>query len=86
METKKTLIINCSGCGDRLTEPGGLLFGPPDICGYTEKMHACGDCWREILRHFPMCPECGERGVMDEVPKGGCAVCGNLPSDVDVGV
>lgn len=38
------LEVHCSRCTRRLTEPGGLLFGPPqgDRC---EKRHLCATCY-----------------------------------------
>jgi hypothetical protein len=31
-------------CGAELTEPGGLLFSPPDGFNRVTKIHLCPDC------------------------------------------
>lgn len=46
--------VNCSWCGDALTEPGALLFSPPDSCGKVRKAHVCVGCWEAYpLPHQP---------------------------------
>lgn len=40
------LRINCSACHQTLTEPGGLLFGPPDEEDQSHKQHLCQRCYR----------------------------------------
>ena len=32
-------------CQKELTEPGALVFGPPDAEGNTKKYHVCTDCF-----------------------------------------
>lgn len=42
--------MRCDRCPttfDPETEPGGLLFGPPER-GLCEKLHLCPECYREI--------------------------------------
>jgi hypothetical protein len=48
-----TLPINhCNGCGEMLTEPGGLLFSPPDVLGRVDKLHLCVDCFDLVVAPF----------------------------------
>lgn len=42
-------LPDCSFCGAPQEAPGGLLFGPPDAEGRCQKLHACLDCWPEVL-------------------------------------
>lgn len=39
----------CDRCGEKLTEPGGLLFGPPNEHGDCRKWHLCKLCYRDII-------------------------------------
>lgn len=39
------LVICCSRCGQKLEEPGGLLFDPPDKEDTVVKYHLCRGCW-----------------------------------------
>ncbi len=42
------LLIHCAHCSQLLTEPGALLFSPPDKNGKTEKHHFCIACFQKI--------------------------------------
>lgn len=45
-DTQKTLFIFCRKCGDRIVEPGALIFTPPTEGSYAvEKWHICASCW-----------------------------------------
>lgn len=37
--------IDCYVCHQTLTEPGALLFSPPDENGVCVKHHFCVKCW-----------------------------------------
>ena len=39
------MIITCDFCHKVLTEPGGLLFSPPDKDGMVRKKHICKGCF-----------------------------------------
>lgn len=43
--TRKVLRVECGCCGKVLTEPGGLLFGPPEEDDRTKKTHLCAWCF-----------------------------------------
>ena len=46
------LIIKCDLCKTELTEPGALLFSPPEIDSIpmkTVKYHICTECYDFIL-------------------------------------
>lgn len=46
--------VNCSWCGDALTEPGALIFSPPTQLGAVWKDHVCVDCWEAYpMPHQP---------------------------------
>lgn len=40
--------ITCDKCGCELTEPGGLIFSPPDN-RLSEKYHLCTGCWMRLV-------------------------------------
>jgi hypothetical protein len=43
------LSVACDRCGNLLTEPGALVFSPPQAdCQQVEKYHLCVSCWAEI--------------------------------------
>ena len=42
----------CERCGQTITEPGALLFSPPDNHNRTYKHHICPKCYREIIEQF----------------------------------
>lgn len=54
--------VDCFFCDRELTEPGGILLGPPNTLGLCEKAHICVDCYDEIdikrayLHNDPMTP------------------------------
>lgn len=44
-----SLEILCDRCGAPLDEPGGLIFGPPNMVDqYCEKLHVCEPCYRYV--------------------------------------
>jgi len=45
------LDVKCDGCWEELTEPGAVVFGPPDQRGRSAKLHICVGCW---CRMFPL--------------------------------
>lgn len=47
-EEKTGLEIDCYMCGERITEPGALVFSPPDGME-TTKYHICKDCWPSVM-------------------------------------
>lgn len=42
------LEIPCDKCGEVLSEPGALLFSPPDASSQCTKIHLCVWCWQEL--------------------------------------
>lgn len=46
------LKINCDYCDKELTEPGALIFSPPDEDGRVWKFHKCVDCWVFYLEEW----------------------------------
>jgi len=42
--------IWCDLCGDELTEPGALIFSPPNERHRVGKFHICTDCWADLGR------------------------------------
>lgn len=40
------LQIECNVCHEELTEPGALIFGPPDRNDMVKKYHICVKCWK----------------------------------------
>lgn len=38
----------CDWCGAELTEPGAILFGPPDASDKVRKRHLCVECYTAI--------------------------------------
>jgi len=49
------LKVNCDVCHKEITEPGGLLFSPPDkITGSVWKYHICNSCYSPIAHDLFM--------------------------------
>lgn len=53
---KKDLQIKCYMCKSLITQPGALLFSPPELLedngvliDYCQKFHACIDCFQSII-------------------------------------
>ena len=46
---ERGLLIACDVCAEVLTEPGALVFGPPDSEGRTQKKHVCVRCLPVLL-------------------------------------
>lgn len=50
-----SISLKCDGCGQELTEPGALLFGPPmpttdgKTSSVVAKRHVCGACYPALL-------------------------------------
>ena len=40
-----SIVVVCSRCDDELEETGAILFGPPDIQGFSHKDHLCQSCY-----------------------------------------
>ena len=49
-----SLHIHCDFCGELLSEPGSLLFDPPDEGGKSRKRHICVGCPCYPLMGFVM--------------------------------
>jgi hypothetical protein len=45
----KGLEIQCVRCAGFLTEPGALIFSPPDKDGFCNKFHYCTSCYKDLL-------------------------------------
>lgn len=41
-------VVTCFYCNEHLTEPGALLFGPPDDEGTVIKRHICVRCYPTV--------------------------------------
>lgn len=41
--------IDCMICEEALTEPGALLFSPPDVWSACRKLHLCNDCYENVI-------------------------------------
>lgn len=39
----------CDYCDEELTEPGALMFAPPNEFAMSRKWHLCVACWRKLL-------------------------------------
>jgi hypothetical protein len=56
---------SCDGCGDPLTEPGALVFSPPNLSGQCWKKHLCTRCYDGfyvwLCRQRPVGGEKGSR-------------------------
>lgn len=48
------LIVECTICGEELTEPGAVLIGPPDDKSQCIKEHICVGCY-PVLQHTISC-------------------------------
>lgn len=46
------LEFYCAKCGDRIEEPGALLFGPPNPASHVRKDHICRTCYVDITSTF----------------------------------
>jgi hypothetical protein len=44
-----SITVQCRRCGDELSEPGALLFSPPDRMDEVVKIHLCGSCYAATL-------------------------------------
>ena len=44
------LDVHCDSCLSELTEPGGILLGPPDADGKVSKIHLCVECIKPVTR------------------------------------
>ena len=42
------LKVHCDVCEKELSEPGALLFGPPNDVARTLKRHLCVSCYRHL--------------------------------------
>lgn len=49
-EPKKSMVVRCNSCLAILTEPGALLFTPPDAIGQCLKIHWCVRCYRKYTQ------------------------------------
>lgn len=43
------LKVECDMCDDELTEPGALMFAPPNEMGVCRKLHLCRKCWSAMM-------------------------------------
>ena len=41
--------LSCSACDEPLTEPGALLFSPPDESDSCKKLHLCATCYKRTI-------------------------------------
>lgn len=56
------LTVECDACGGELTEPGALIFSPPQTVRgrdmtfpmMTQKFHICPGCWINEVQHVVM--------------------------------
>lgn len=46
--TSSAPLLDCYFCHKPQTEPGGVLFGPPNAEGCCRKVHCCVRCWGNI--------------------------------------
>ena len=56
-------------CGQTITEPGALLFSPPDNHNRTYKHHICSKCYREIIEQFIFYKERGNTKIDKQAKK-----------------
>jgi len=47
------MIVRCNWCLAILTEPGALLFTPPDNEGTCTKVHLCRECYERAVHPAP---------------------------------
>jgi len=47
------MIVRCNWCLAILTEPGALLFTPPDNEGTCTKLHLCRECYGRAVHAAP---------------------------------
>jgi hypothetical protein len=52
MGKPKGLEIRCIRCAGFLTEPGALIFSPPDKDGFCNKFHYCTDCYKDLVLYM----------------------------------
>jgi len=43
-----SLDVRCARCFSGLDDPGGLLFGPPDVDEQVTKAHFCLTCFADV--------------------------------------
>lgn len=47
-----SLKLNCDICGDKIDEPGALIFSPPknnSMPMEVDKIHVCINCWQNKI-------------------------------------
>ena len=49
LTNQKELIIKCSICKTKITDPGALLFTPPDYEDMCKKTHLCLKCYSHVF-------------------------------------
>ena len=52
-EPKKPMVVRCNWCLAILTEPGALVFTPPDEVGRCNKIHVCVGCYARVIHPGP---------------------------------
>ena len=53
-EPKNPMVVRCNWCLAILTEPGALVFTPPDEVGRCNKVHVCVGCYARVMRNEGM--------------------------------
>jgi len=51
--TQKPMVVRCNWCLAILTEPGALVFTPPDAAGQCVKIHVCVGCYARVIQPGP---------------------------------
>ena len=47
--------VFCGKCKIELTEPGGIILGPPDVSGRVVKWHLCVRCYHLVVMFLKDC-------------------------------
>jgi len=64
------MLVKCDRCYLVLTEPGALVFSPPEPDGsLCSKFHLCEDCWNKLRGWLWDSKETEETGAGDAVPQ-----------------